>query len=661
LNLKPLLRNSIITSWSDQQIELGSKPFTGLYSELTNSMVVVLLVSPDFLGSNFVNEDELGPSLKKAEETGVNILWVPVRDSAYKQTPLKDYQAVVDPTRPLAGMTRAKRDKAWVEICETIQNVVNAPRKSSVSRRFPEISLSGPAHQQRIRKEVSASSLGETNRQFITSVEFVLERPLAEFDVEKFKQALKLATGIDASQIRIAAIRPGSTIVKIDGEQETLASLIRAIQTSQEVVRVLATSTGMREIVWEIDGRRYELTIAEVTDDVQPGEPNPAIPSMSPVEHPTTERERGAANSEIKIDEVILLLHGIRDFGEWEQKVASTLEELPGTKAPPLSYGRFDAFRFWFPIGTREAPVEKLLWRIRDARMRFPNAKLSVIAHSFGTYAISKIFTENPDIQLHRLILCGAILPSDFRWDQIRQRVESEVINDCGTRDIWPVLAQSTTFGYGPSGRFGFGTPGVRDRFHDFGHGGFFQDKFVREFWLPWFRKADFVRSTAPSPSGARWHLLTIFQIKWMIALLFVFGIVAGYLNKSFAVRAKDDPQVVAERFLSLVDQEHYQESWSLCDKETFMSAESWLEQCVKNRNQHGVLKGQRGPPESVSSTWNPEHMPPGHYSRILYDPSFVNFPTATETVDLRLASDGHWKICGYYWEADCPRRSSLT
>ena len=166
--------------------------------------------------------------------------------------------------------------------------------------------------------------------------------------------------------------------------------------------------------------------------------------------------------------------------------------------------------------------MKKLLWRIRSARRDpFADAKLSVIAHSFGTYAIGRILKENPDIRLHRLVLCGAVLPTDFRWDQIPNSVRTDIINDCGIRDIWPVLAQSTTFGYGPSGRFGFGTPGVRDRFHNFGHGGFFEEKFVREFWLPWFRIGHLVNSEAPPPSGTPWHLLTIIQIKWLaIAIL---------------------------------------------------------------------------------------------------------------------------------------------
>jgi pimeloyl-ACP methyl ester carboxylesterase len=245
----------------------------------------------------------------------------------------------------------------------------------------------------------------------------------------------------------------------------------------------------------------------------------------------TPVEEVPTSNRTPNVTEVVLLIHGIRDFAEWQDMVSTVLAEIPATEISPLKYGRFDAFRFWFPFWTREAPITKLLWRIRAARDRVPPPQLSVIAHSFGTYAIGKILKENPDIRLHRLVLCGAILPSDFRWDQIRSSVEARIINDCGLKDIWPVLAQSTTFGYGPSGRFGFGTPGVRDRFHDFGHGGFFQEKFVRDFWLPWFRNAEFVKSKAPQPSGAHWHLLTVIQLKWLAILLCAVGIVSFALT----------------------------------------------------------------------------------------------------------------------------------
>jgi hypothetical protein len=88
-------------------------------------------VSPDFLACDFIHQHELGPLLKEAEQGGVKILWVPVRESAYKQTPLKNYQAVLDPGKTLAGMTRAKRDQAWVRICEEIERAVKKPHSDA--------------------------------------------------------------------------------------------------------------------------------------------------------------------------------------------------------------------------------------------------------------------------------------------------------------------------------------------------------------------------------------------------------------------------------------------------------------------------------------------------------------------------------------------------
>jgi len=123
-HLKPYLRDGSIISWSDKQITPGSEWFREIQSALTNSKVAVLLVSPDFIASHFIHEHELGPLLEEAEQGGVKILWVPVYDSPYKQTALKRYQAVLDASKPLGGMTKAKRARAWVRICEEIQKGV---------------------------------------------------------------------------------------------------------------------------------------------------------------------------------------------------------------------------------------------------------------------------------------------------------------------------------------------------------------------------------------------------------------------------------------------------------------------------------------------------------------------------------------------------------
>jgi tetratricopeptide (TPR) repeat protein len=124
-HLKPYLRGGSIDSWSDKQIRTGSQWLTEIKSALTNTKVAVLLVTPDFIASDFIHDYELGPLLEEAKHGGVRILWVPVRASSYKKTALRDYQAVLNPAQPLANMTEAERDQTWVKICEEIEKAVN--------------------------------------------------------------------------------------------------------------------------------------------------------------------------------------------------------------------------------------------------------------------------------------------------------------------------------------------------------------------------------------------------------------------------------------------------------------------------------------------------------------------------------------------------------
>ena len=85
-----------------------------------------MLFSPDFLASDFINEHELGPLLRNAAAGGVKILWVLIRGCSWKETPLKDYQSVLPPEKPLAGMSKAKRDTAWRKVCGAIKHLADS-------------------------------------------------------------------------------------------------------------------------------------------------------------------------------------------------------------------------------------------------------------------------------------------------------------------------------------------------------------------------------------------------------------------------------------------------------------------------------------------------------------------------------------------------------
>ncbi len=225
--------------------------------------------------------------------------------------------------------------------------------------------------------------------------------------------------------------------------------------------------------------------------------------------------------------EKVVLIHGIRTQASWFEMVASVLRDQCGLSITPLRYGYFDAFRFLLPGLTRKRPIEIVARELRSVLQNYPPGRVLVIAHSFGTYIITKVLSENPDICLGGLIMCGSVVSEEFRWDiNGRSISKSRIVNECGDRDIWPNLAKSLSWGYGATGRFGFGVDAVRDRFHDLSHSEFFSKEFVLTYWVPLTRNWEIVAPQYENQRGiGPWWLgmLSVFPVKTVLLAAVIF------------------------------------------------------------------------------------------------------------------------------------------
>lgn len=126
--LQPLVRKGTIDIWVDTKIESGAKWRKEINKALGVARVAVLLVSTDFLASDFITKVELPKLLKAAKRNGLTILWVAVRHSFYMVTAIAKYQAANDPARPLAALSpRWKREQELLSICKKIQAATKKP------------------------------------------------------------------------------------------------------------------------------------------------------------------------------------------------------------------------------------------------------------------------------------------------------------------------------------------------------------------------------------------------------------------------------------------------------------------------------------------------------------------------------------------------------
>jgi hypothetical protein len=126
VHLKPLEREGLIDLWVDTRLRAGDRWKKEIEKALSRATVAILLVSADFLASDFITDNELPPILRNAEEQGTRIIPLIVKPCRFtRDKNLRHFQAINDPHESLIQLTSGQQevfyDSVAAEVEKTLQ------------------------------------------------------------------------------------------------------------------------------------------------------------------------------------------------------------------------------------------------------------------------------------------------------------------------------------------------------------------------------------------------------------------------------------------------------------------------------------------------------------------------------------------------------------
>ena len=121
-HLSVLKRQGVIASWHDRKISAGSEWAGEIDKNLDEADVILLLVSADFLGSDYCYDKEMKQALERHDAREGRVIPVILRPVDWKGAPFAKLQMLPRDAKPVTSWNN--RDDAWLDVAKGIRKAV---------------------------------------------------------------------------------------------------------------------------------------------------------------------------------------------------------------------------------------------------------------------------------------------------------------------------------------------------------------------------------------------------------------------------------------------------------------------------------------------------------------------------------------------------------
>lgn len=121
-----LKRQGLIQEWHDREIMAGTAWKGQIDEHLKPADVILLLVNPDFLASDYCYDVETSRALERHAAGEARVISIILSPCDWKASPLADLQALPHDARPVTNWT--ERDEAFLNVSQGIRAAIESLR-----------------------------------------------------------------------------------------------------------------------------------------------------------------------------------------------------------------------------------------------------------------------------------------------------------------------------------------------------------------------------------------------------------------------------------------------------------------------------------------------------------------------------------------------------
>jgi internalin A len=122
IHLTLMKRRGLLETWSDRKITAGQEWEGEIDKELDRANIILLLISPDFIASNYCYDIEMKRAIERHEAKEARVIPIIVRDVDWDIPPLRKLKALPKDAKPVKLWS--DKDTAWKSVAIGISTVI---------------------------------------------------------------------------------------------------------------------------------------------------------------------------------------------------------------------------------------------------------------------------------------------------------------------------------------------------------------------------------------------------------------------------------------------------------------------------------------------------------------------------------------------------------